>query len=377
MAGHASPNTTISQDAFSVAPQLIGLPLASAKRRAAAMAVDLLIVAVLVNLGGGTLLGLGAAALFFSMATKRAASGRKLSLVFRGVGAVVLFYMALGLWHRATRAMSSAGSSVVEALATSSAGPAVDVNGKKVPVASGLLIAPDMLELEKAEDRPAAEAAAKKLVGHMHGAGMGEREIRGAVGDLARDRDRPWMGEVLSGATGLDLAPKPVPSDSLAIAYGAALAKKDAPAAAQLRPQLTAALAADTLADAEARIGKLESANEELKDAAESAKDQPGPGILKVLGNAADDLGLSFGWMALYFTGFLALWQGQTPGKRIAGIRVMRLGGEKITFWAAFERYGGYAASVFTGLLGFAQILWDRNRQALHDKIVETVVVRV
>jgi hypothetical protein len=211
----------------------------------------------------------------------------------------------------------------------------------------------------------------------MRGAGMGEREIRGAVDDLARDRDRPWMAEVLTGATGLDLAPKPVPSDSLAIAYGAALAKKDAPAAAQLRPQLTAALAADTLAGAEARIDKLESANEELKDAAEAAKEAPGPGILKVLGNAADDLGLSFGWMALYFTGFLALWQGQTPGKRLAGIRVMRLGGEKITFWAAFERYGGYAASVFTGLLGFAQILWDRNRQALHDKIVETVVVRV
>ena len=39
------------------------------------------------------------------------------------------------------------------------------------------------------------------------------------------------------------------------------------------------------------------------------------------------------------------------------------------------ERFGGYAASVTLGLLGFAQILWDKNRQGFHDKIVETVVI--
>jgi uncharacterized RDD family membrane protein YckC len=31
---------------------------------------------------------------------------------------------------------------------------------------------------------------------------------------------------------------------------------------------------------------------------------------------------------------------------------------------------------VATGLLGFAQIWWDSNRQAIHDRIVGTVVVR-
>jgi hypothetical protein len=28
-------------------------------------------------------------------------------------------------------------------------------------------------------------------------------------------------------------------------------------------------------------------------------------------------------------------------------------------------------------MLGFAQVLWDRNRQALHDKATGTVVIRV
>ena len=41
-----------------------------------------------------------------------------------------------------------------------------------------------------------------------------------------------------------------------------------------------------------------------------------------------------------------------------------------------FERAGGYAAGFATGLLGFAQVYWDANRQAIHDRIVGTVVVR-
>jgi uncharacterized RDD family membrane protein YckC len=80
--------------------------------------------------------------------------------------------------------------------------------------------------------------------------------------------------------------------------------------------------------------------------------------------------------MGLYFTATVALWQGRTPGKRLLHIRVVRLNGKPIGWWAAFERFGGYAAGVATGLLGFAQIFWDKNRQAIHDKIAETAVVR-
>ena len=55
----------------------------------------------------------------------------------------------------------------------------------------------------------------------------------------------------------------------------------------------------------------------------------------------------------------------------------MRLDARPIGWWTAFERFGGYFASLTLGLLGFLQILWDRNRQGLHDKTVETVVIRV
>lgn len=98
-------------------------------------------------------------------------------------------------------------------------------------------------------------------------------------------------------------------------------------------------------------------------------------GAVAWLRRAADDLGLGFGWSGLYFTAMLALWRGRTPGKRLLGIRVIRLNGKPIGWWPAFERFAGYAAGFATGLLGF-QILWDRNRQAIHDKITETAVVR-
>jgi hypothetical protein len=89
-----------------------------------------------------------------------------------------------------------------------------------------------------------------------------------------------------------------------------------------------------------------------------------------------DDLGIGIGWAALYFTVFSAWWNGQTPGKKLLGIRVVQLDGTPITLWEAFERYGGYAAGLATGLLGYAQVWWDPNRQAIQDKIAETVVIR-
>lgn len=87
------------------------------------------------------------------------------------------------------------------------------------------------------------------------------------------------------------------------------------------------------------------------------------------------DLGLSFGWAAVYFTIFTSLWEGQTPGKRLMGLRVLQLDGTALSISDSFGRYGGYGAGLATGLLGFMQVLWDPNRQAIHDKISATVVV--
>jgi len=90
-----------------------------------------------------------------------------------------------------------------------------------------------------------------------------------------------------------------------------------------------------------------------------------------------DDLGLGFGWAAFYFTVLTSIWHGQTPGKKMFKIRVIQLDGTKLSMWDSFGRYGGYGAGLATGLLGFLQIYWDPNRQAIHDKISATIVIDV
>lgn len=90
-----------------------------------------------------------------------------------------------------------------------------------------------------------------------------------------------------------------------------------------------------------------------------------------------DDLGLSFGWAAFYFSVVTSIWHGQTLGKKIMGIRVVQLDGTPLSVWDSFGRYGGYGAGLATGLLGFLQIYWDPNRQAIHDKISSTIVIDV
>ena len=115
--------------------------------------------------------------------------------------------------------------------------------------------------------------------------------------------------------------------------------------------------------------------SEPLK-AIENKKDKrPVYSIIELFKGLIEDLGLGFGWAAFYFTVFTALWHGQTPGKKALGIRVLQLDGTPLSMWDSFGRYGGYGAGLATGLLGFIQVFWNPNRQAIQDQISATVVI--
>ena len=128
-------------------------------------------------------------------------------------------------------------------------------------------------------------------------------------------------------------------------------------------------------------------------------------------------------WVTVFLFSFAwsiaALWlfrRGQTPGKRIMGIRVIKRNGDPAGWWRMFARetlikwflipngvafawsfirspgyvgldfwniaYGLWSLShLAVDIIGIAMIvgylfpLWDRNQQALHDKAVGTAVV--
>lgn len=98
-------------------------------------------------------------------------------------------------------------------------------------------------------------------------------------------------------------------------------------------------------------------------------------GLLSWIEATLEELGLGLGWAAFYFSVFTAWWKGQTPGKKLMGIKVIKLDNQPLNLWESFGRYGGYAAGFATGLTGFLQVLWDPNRQAIQDKISETLVI--
>ncbi len=77
-----------------------------------------------------------------------------------------------------------------------------------------------------------------------------------------------------------------------------------------------------------------------------------------------------------WFTLITWFRRGRTPAKWIFRLRVVRLDGKRLTLWDSFSRAGGYGASAATLFLGFLEAAWHPNRQALHDKVSATVVLR-
>jgi uncharacterized RDD family membrane protein YckC len=86
---------------------------------------------------------------------------------------------------------------------------------------------------------------------------------------------------------------------------------------------------------------------------------------------------VALGLFALNFV-LLAGRTGQSLGKRILGIRIVRENGLPFGVGAAVTRHvAGYLLSAIGAFLGFAWILWDRKQQGWHDKLARTIVVLI
>jgi uncharacterized RDD family membrane protein YckC len=70
-------------------------------------------------------------------------------------------------------------------------------------------------------------------------------------------------------------------------------------------------------------------------------------------------------------------WQGTTIGGIIMGMKIVRTDGQPINFGVALVRSLSSFFSAFALFLGFFWAGWDRERQAWHDKIAGTIVVKV
>jgi len=339
------PRDTVTAYAFEVDPSLMGQELATPKRRLAALLIDLLLASILAALGG-ILVGFAVAYIFFRVATRRQVQH------------------PLKRWARGALALLGAFVLYITVIA-------IIGGGWNVPFTGG----GDAADTATAAiEQQAASDSVLRAVGRrlqQEGISMDDANLSGVPAPLL-----DLLENVME-------APSERSSDerarvvSLLRAYSDALAQQDSARMDSLRPEVVTAVAGpqlrrvrQSLDAAEDRADDLEDENEDLRERVES------PSLWRLIRSIANDFGLRVGWIGVYFTLFLAWWDGLTPGKRLLGMRVVRLDGSPLTLWLSFERFGGYAAGIATGLLGFAQIYWDPNRQAIHDRIAHTVVVR-
>lgn len=79
---------------------------------------------------------------------------------------------------------------------------------------------------------------------------------------------------------------------------------------------------------------------------------------------------------ALYFAAFTRSRRRATPGKRLVGIYVARLDGERLGWLESLERFIGYVHIPATAFVSLLDLWRDPNRRLPHDRSAHTAVLR-
>jgi len=305
----------VTPHAFAVADELIGQPLAKPVRRGIAMGIDGVIIS-----------GLASASLVFVLPTM-------LYLCWNRYKANKRNHLLLMVF--ATLCMVGTLSWAPQLVKEQETTSASDLN---LTPQAGAELARVSLELStKACDDACVDDKISQLALELQGSGVtadNQRELLGGVLDLTE----------LKGTDKRALLDKYVAE----------------PEVVSSEPVTVAAVAAPAKEQSYSVLDKLKNSDYSL---------------IKWVKGILADFGLGYGWAMAYFTLYVSWNNGQTIGKLLTRIRVVQLDNQPLTLWASFSRQGGYGAGFATGLIGFAQILWDPNRQAIQDKVASTVVI--
>ena len=357
---HKETREIITPYAFHVSAELLGTPLATPARRGWSMLIDLTLIGLLTQISILVLAGVAAFTFFRAgnrLKQKKRFNGVRIFLRF--LTALLLFVVALGIFE-----ISNDDSGNTKTFST---------------------LDSDDIELSNTENLEVLGTTAKYFI-------QTAQLIENIEEGECLDAYACWqnMGEQLSG----DIAELTLPKDK---AFGV-LNKFVEVSEDSLTEQQRLSLQGHLEDDFELRVKAqnnsldssqsnnntaLESSNSDASHQADNATEPPAKGTSKEKGfvewaeKVAEEIGLGVGWALFYFSLFTAWWRGQTPGKRLMGIKVIKLDGSVLNLWESFGRYGGYSAGLATGFSGFLQVYWDPNRQAIQDKISETLVINL
>lgn len=333
------PKQIVTQYAFSVHPEILGLPLATPKRRLAAILIDLLIASILTSLGN-VFLAFAVTVLVFWIAI-RTRGENTFKNILRYSGAAFASFFVFAISFAVLESFDpSESASAPEGVVTLNGSNQIDWGEFGSQMAT--------------MDYTDSDNLAENLEEVFEELGF-EENVDSSI-SFMRSIDENFLPKL--------------------IAFKDAIELKDSSLVDSLRIELAPVIASSEFQSMTSRMDKLDDLNDDLAEENADLKEQiENPSLYASLKRTLKMMGLSLGWIGIYFITTIAFFKGQTIGKRLLKIRVIRLNNKPIGLFFAFERFGGYAAGFATGLLGFFQMLWDANRQAIHDKIAGTVVI--
>lgn len=367
------PKTMVTPFAFNIAPSVLYTPLASPLKRGVAIAIDGLLISVLAEQAGWLFILLVGLTLLIERRSHQLGKALKWALYFS--------MLLMTIWVTSDNLIEYKRDSNVS---NESIDDATGVNDPSV--AASLTLLPDIIGLTMCETRPCADTKLTSLMSRVEAMSISEQEKRQMllqiVSELELTADDIKVLSQLVIERFPDVAANERPSSEVLdsqIGNGreTVLPPDDiSPSAHSDKHGISTAEPLPTASKTEAEQDDQALLSQQAQETQDLLEDDKQP--YSVLGWAKgllNDLGLGFGWAAFYFTVFTAWFDGQTLGKKLLNIRVIQLDASAISLWDAFGRYGGYGAGFATGLLGFLQIYWDANRQAIQDKISATVVI--
>lgn len=350
--------------AFAIDKTLYGTPLAQPSKRGIAILIDLLLISMLSS-APGELLAIVLSVTAYKLGSDKRAQelgktkGRRRRKALRLTGAFCLFI--------ALTSTLPAMFSWVEDKTNSSTTSQTDLDGDYNPSGAGEIAAFTVaighaikeISSQKCSDLTCWQDGIKPSLTLINETSMSDQQKRVFIEEIVNKTNLSAEDMAALSAYSYDVLKI---NDSKEVANDSDIAST-VPTAAEIDKKV------------QEQIAKAHG-NSQPEEVTREEDSKPAYSLLQLLqGIFIDDLGLGFGWAAFYFTVLTSLWRGQTPGKKLMGIRVVQLDGTDLSLWDSFGRYGGYGAGIATGLVGFAQIFWDANRQAIHDKISATIVV--
>jgi hypothetical protein len=349
--------------AFQVSDDLLGTPLATPTKRGFALLIDLGLVAVLTQVSSVILAGIAAWTFFKAgnrLQQKKRLNGFRIFLRF--LTAFLLFVVAIGLFDELNNEFGQADNKDTFFTSEDEIDTAQGLNMVAL-TAKYLLLTRAVIKDVEAGKCPDAnicwQELGTKLAKDAAKTPLNEKEIADIFEGFAEQSE-----DALSASEKQQL---------LALMHQqyelVHVKQSEGPGLQSSEHAVTTDVVTELKAPAKISAPLVALHNEKNKEESFS--------LIAWVKAIAADMGLGFGWAAFYFSIFTAWWHGQTPGKRLLKIKVLKLDGSGLNLWESFERYGGYGAGLATGLLGFLQIYWDPNRQAIHDKISATLVIDI